>query len=73
MSVCRTEKKVQGKLEGSSYSTRTAYLQAMKQSMADDICAYHSHNDDIEEYLMYEKQVSHHIQKLLEHSDSESQ
>lgn len=51
----------------STYYTRTTYLQAMKRFLAEDSKADQSHQEDIEEYLLYEKQVSDRIQELLEH------
>ena len=68
MGICSTRKKHQSKVAVSSYHTRTTYLQAMKQFMADNNNASQSQtNGGIEEYLQYEKQMSHHIQKLLNH------
>jgi hypothetical protein len=56
-------------LEESNYRIRKTYLQAMKQSMADEQNAFQlQSSDDIEEYFLYEKEVSHHIQEHLEHS-----
>ena len=61
------EKEVNDKLAESSYHTRTTYLQAMKQFMAEITGIGQSPTKgDIEEYLRYEKEVSHHIQELLE-------
>ncbi len=50
----------------SSYNTRKLYLHTMKQFMAWSNTAIESPIDtDIEEYLRYEKRVSHHIQEIL--------
>ncbi len=57
-------------VEASNYYIRKTYLKAMKQFMADDQNASQTQtNGDIEEYLLYEKQLSHHIQEFLEHSN----
>jgi hypothetical protein len=70
MDIRKITKENQSELFGSSYYTRTTYLQAMRQFMADDSNTSHSQtNSDIEEYFRYEKWVSHHIQEILGMSD----
>jgi len=61
------EKQLRG--EGSHYRIRKTYLETLKQFLADDLNVSRSQgNDDIEAYLLYEKQVSHYLQELLEQS-----
>lgn len=61
-----TEKGKFDKLEESSYSARTMYLNVMKEFMADTTSIGESHADgDIEEYFRYEREVSDHIQEIL--------
>lgn len=64
MRVCGSPLKKLHALASSTYDTRTKYLQAMKRL----INSQHPDNDDIEEYFQYEKEVSSHIQELLDHS-----
>lgn len=55
--------------ETSNYHIRKSYLQTMKQFMANmNIPVHPKTNQGIDEYLSYEKQVSYHLQGLLEHS-----
>ena len=55
--------------KGSHYHIRNVYLDALKQFMADDQQASRTQiNKDIEEYLLYEKQVSFRLQELIERS-----
>jgi len=70
MCIFETAMEKQLTLEGSNYRIRKTYLRTMKKFMADDQNISQSlPNNDIEEYILYEKQVSHYIQELLEHSD----
>jgi hypothetical protein len=63
------EKDVTG--EKSNYHIRKSYLQAMKQSMANMNMSVHPKtNQGIDEYLIYEKQISYHLQGLLNHSEA---
>jgi hypothetical protein len=61
------ENGIHDKLTESSYHTWATYLQAMKQFMAEitGMCQSPT-KGDIEEYLRYEKEISHHIQEILE-------
>ena len=70
MSILETAMEKHLTLEGSSYYIRKAYLRAMRQFMADNKdTSQPQFDEDIEEYLVYEKRISRSIQELLEHSD----
>ena len=69
MSILETAMEKHLTLEGSSYHIRKAYLLAMKQFMTDNKnFSQPQFDEDIEEYLVYEKRVSRSIQEFLEHS-----
>jgi len=73
MGIWNSKKENQEELKESSYRTRQNYLQTMKQFMASDIDTPQSQTQgDLEEYFLYEKEVSCHIQKLLEQFDSKA-
>lgn len=70
MSILETAMEKHLTLEDSSYQIRKAYLKVMKRYMADNKNFSQSQfSEEIEEYLVYEKRISHSIQELLEHSD----
>lgn len=68
-----TTEKESGKGE-SKYRIRRAYLEAMKRFMADTLQPSpiqptdDSPGDSIEKYLIYEREISCHLQELLGHS-----
>ena len=70
MSILETAMEKHLSLEKSSYHIRKAYLRAMKKFMADNKnFSQPEFDEDIEEYLVYEKRISRSIQEFLEHSD----
>lgn len=71
MSILETAMEKQLTLERSSYHIRKTYLRAMKEFMADskDTSQPQFDDEDIEEYLVYEKRISRSIQEILEDSD----
>lgn len=70
MSILETAMEKQLMLERSSYHIRKTYLRAMKEFMADNKnFSQPQFDEDIEEYLVYEKRISRSIQEILEDSD----
>lgn len=60
-------------VEGSAYSIRKAYLQAIKQfMMGKPKTSCPQPPADIEAYLLYEKQISHQIQDRLAETKSKA-
>jgi hypothetical protein len=59
--------------ETSNYHIRKSYLQTMRQFMANINIPVHPKTDQgIDEYLTYEKQLSYHLQGLLNHSKADA-
>lgn len=66
MNVCDTALEKPLLSEGSTYSIRKAYLQAIQQFMAGkERTSSIVHPADLDHYLRYEKQISLHLQEFL--------